>query len=42
MDPDGCFRALLDALASQHWERALEHASVLAAWLERGGLPPVS
>lgn len=41
MDPEATYRELLDAIAENDREVAMEHASNLLRWLAAGGFAPV-
>ena len=40
MDPQACWDQLLAAYAAGDWDQIEERATVLLAWLDRGGFPP--
>ena len=40
MDPNACFRLILDALESHDQDEVREHADDLRNWLRRGGFMP--
>ncbi|MCA9191071.1 MAG: hypothetical protein KDB03_04900 [Planctomycetales bacterium] len=40
MDPNQCWRDLLDAIIQLDWETAANLASNLRGWLARNGFPP--
>jgi hypothetical protein len=40
MDPDSTVRAILEAIASHHFEEAADLADELLTWLRQGGFPP--
>lgn len=40
MDPTTCYRNILDAIRSHHYQRAREYALILQNWLSSGGFPP--
>lgn len=40
MDPQATWERLLDAYADDDRDGAVEHATALLAWLEKGGFPP--
>ena len=40
MDPTQCYHDLLEALTTEEYEAALEHALTLSRWLRRDGYYP--